>query len=39
MVGDGKCRHFKLFRALEKAGDRSLAVKDGILCVDVKMDE
>ena len=28
MVSDCKCRHFKLFCTLEKAGDRSLTVKD-----------
>ena len=39
MVGDGQCRHAELFRSFKKTAYRGLTVKDGILCVDVKMDE
>ena len=39
MVGDCQSRHAQLFCAFEKASYRSLAVEDGILCMDVKMDK
>jgi hypothetical protein len=39
VVCNGKCGHFQLFRALEKTAYGCLTVKNGVLCVDVKMDE
>ena len=39
MVSDGQGRHAELLCPLEKVNDSRLAVKNGILCMDVKMDE
>jgi hypothetical protein len=39
MVGDRQSRHAELLCPCEKVTDGRLAVKDGILRVDMKMDE
>ena len=39
VVGDGKCRHSEFTGTLEKRPDIAQAIKNGILCMDVKVYE
>ena len=39
MVSDGQSRHPELLGSFKKSADRGLAVKNGILCMYVKMNE
>ena len=39
VISDGQCRHFQFFGSFEKTGNGRLTVKDGILCMNVQMDE